>query len=70
MKQKLEELKTHLNKKFQAQNNSVFKTANDICSSRLKSFDVLLNKGKGKLKKSNGKIERLESEEEVCFRGI
>ena len=66
MEQKLEDLKTYLNDKFQAQKEAISDIAKDICTSMLKNFEIILkeelDKQNTKILRQNERIEKLESE--------
>ena len=59
MEQKLEELKVHLDAKFEVQKESISELTKEICNSMFRNFEKILNE---ELRKQNEKIEKLEAE--------
>ena len=62
MEQKLEELKVHLDAKFEVQKESISELTKEICNSMFRNFEKILN---GELRKQNEKIEKLEAEKQI-----
>ena len=59
MEQKLEELKVHLDAKFEVQKESISELTKEICNSMFRNFEKILNE---ELRKKNEKTEKLETE--------
>ena len=58
MEQKLEELKVHLDAKFEVRKKSISELTNKICNSMFRNFEKIFNE---ELRKQNEKIEKLEA---------
>ena len=61
MEQKLEQLKIHLDEKFEVQKESISEI-NEICNSMFKNFEKNLSK---ELRKHNENIKKLEDEKHM-----
>ena len=61
MEQKLEQLKIHLDEKFEVQKESISEI-NEICNSMFKNFEKNLSK---ELRKHNENIKKLENEKHM-----
>ena len=64
IEQKLQELKVHLDAKFEVQKKSISELTKEICNSMFRNFEKILYE---ELRKQNEKIEKLEAKKK-CFR--
>ena len=62
IEQKLQELKVHLDAKFEVQKESISELTKEICNSMFRNFEKILNE---ELRKQNEKIDKLEAEKRM-----